>query len=690
MSNWYPGSSYSYKEYLERERLLDDVEDRVKKIGSEVANQSGLEIETVNRSIYDVENQLSTLNANFNYTMGLLIKQVAWQGDVVAGLVDKIDKINDIISSPTLNQAREYYCIGKSNFDKGLLKEALKFFLKAESENSADFFTQSMLGTLYLYGVNADDNVVDPARAEHHFRLAARYAKAEKKLDENFTKLEAESLFNASVAIYTQLDDNIVMSAREKFREMLIEARNLAGQAANIHPDGGLLEAEYHVAKYSALLVEPQHAIPVLKKVIIANRDYKKKAEEDPAFEPVREYVTTTISNLRKSRKNESQRLLELNELFCDFFLRIGLDNSINYKESFSMFSNDVDRAKRLIVNDNYFGFLEAIEILEDLLARIPDLVTLRFDELQAPISETLEFIESIKPKGNTYSSEAKQNLEEVERLVARINSNLKNAGTSGEIKYRINNFIVRIRSIPIPHGSTDSPSEQTLIEITQVENRYDYMTEKSDVHKFLELVYQEGFLLLKDANDLAHLASEKATEAELATRQNLAVEREIYDFVYECKHRYNWRGINVDPSYEQLYSLIPKIKGLLRKDTNEALIEASGLMQDAKKLERILLKKINIKSRARKANHASQEFAQKYALVMGKICGGVGAVVFGFSGCISCLGKSGTKYTGLLKTFWYTDYNLFSGLFLGGLGGFVVGLLLGALWGAIWGQIEE
>lgn len=679
MSYWYPGSSDSYEEYLKRERLLDDFEDRARKVGTEVSEYAGAELESVKRSVYDVQSQLTEFNANFKYTMGLLIKQISWNSEVLNGLVDKVDGVKKILESPKLTQAREYFWFGKDNFDKGLLIEALRFFLESEKEYNADYFTQSMLGTLYLYGVNLYDDVVDPVKAEQHFRLAARYANAEKKRDEGFTKLEVESLFHASIAIYVQLGEKSISNDKEKSKVLLSNARKLAIEASELYREGIFLESEYHVAKYSSLLEEPEIAIPVLKKVILANRDYKKKAEEDPAFEPVRAYVTATISNLRKSRKNESQKLLELNELFRDFFLRIGLDNSSSYMAAFSMFSSEVDLAKGQITNDNYFGFLDAIEILENLLTQIPDLVASRFDELLACTHDILKFIEREKPSGNTYSTNVQVALKEINSLVTTIKYKLKEAGASSEIKNRINIFTAGIRTILQPPYSKVSPSKQTFDEITQVENRYDYMTEKSDVHKFLELVYQEGFLLLKDAIDLAHLASEKATEAEVASRQNLTVVSEICDFLSDFKYRDNWRSIKMNPGYEQLLSLISEIEGLLNIDTNEALNEASRLMQETVKLERLLSEDWDRKSRARIESIKNSE---KYARLMVIVCGVIGGIVVGFSGLGNSLYKSSSLIkSNLVQDSWYTSINFFSGLFLGCPAGVLVGVLLVALW---------
>jgi len=69
--------------------------------------------------------------------------------------------------------------MGCDQMNRGLLHEALESFLGSEQKNRADYLMQLELGRLYLYGKNADDNVVDLEKARSHLLLAARYGKAE-------------------------------------------------------------------------------------------------------------------------------------------------------------------------------------------------------------------------------------------------------------------------------------------------------------------------------------------------------------------------------------------------------------------------------------------------------------------------------------------------------------------------------
>ena len=93
----------------------------------------------------------------------------------------QLDTIHQTLQSPLLTQARELFRLGVEHYRKGLLDKALAAFLKAEEKSDVDFYLQFKIGKLYLYGRDEDANVIDLAKAESHFLLAARNANAERE-----------------------------------------------------------------------------------------------------------------------------------------------------------------------------------------------------------------------------------------------------------------------------------------------------------------------------------------------------------------------------------------------------------------------------------------------------------------------------------------------------------------------------
>jgi regulator of replication initiation timing len=124
-----------------------------------------------------VSSVIKDLSADSNYSIGLIIEQMQIQNNLINNVIEKLDAIHKTLESPLLTQAREFYRIGIERLQRGLIDKALQAFLKAEEKNDADFFTEFQSGTLYLYGVDEDDNVIDLKKAQDHLLLAIRYGK---------------------------------------------------------------------------------------------------------------------------------------------------------------------------------------------------------------------------------------------------------------------------------------------------------------------------------------------------------------------------------------------------------------------------------------------------------------------------------------------------------------------------------
>ena len=330
MSIWYPGSGLTYGQYLQANSFVRDVTGQIKTTGkalqAKVSNQT-LQLVASNRELshqfksgfdsmnntlewgfdrieymlQDVNASIDSLHADFNYGMGLLLEQIQIQNKLLMTLIDKLDAIHKTLQSPTLTQAREFYHIGCERLTKGLLDKALEAFLESEKKNDTDFFTQFLIGKLYLYGIDDDDNVVDLEKAKQHLFLAARYAKAEISTDASFSKLAAEALLHTSIAIYAQLGEKGVT----KTTELLQEAARITAEATKLNPT--FIEAYYHLSKYYALLNESTTSMDNLKKAVVADRNYAIKVDIDHAFDHVRSSVIELLNKLKEQKMNENK-----------------------------------------------------------------------------------------------------------------------------------------------------------------------------------------------------------------------------------------------------------------------------------------------------------------------------------------------------------------------------------------------
>ena len=417
MAIWYGGCGISYGQYLQANSFVKDITGGVRESGKgleakisrqtkeivanhqQLASEFGEGFDSVQETLewgfdaleggmQEISASMDSLHADFNYNMGLLIDQVSITNELLSNLIDKLDAIHKTLESPTLTQAREYYRIGCDRLSKGLLDKALEAFLESERKNNTDFFTQFHIGNLYLYGVDEDDNVLDLKKAKEHFLLAARYAKAETKVDASFARLAAESLLHASIAVYAQLGDKDILDDTSKTKSLLEEAKRLTLDAVRIYPQ--LSEGFYHVAKYSALLKEPETSIQSLQTAIIADREYAVKVDIDHAFDPIRSHVLELLARMRDAKKNECQNKLNQAPTAFKDASEWHMEESGSLSSQFAQCENDYSRAQEQFNSKTYFGFLDAISLLDSLILALPVLKSKRELELSGEVRSLL------------------------------------------------------------------------------------------------------------------------------------------------------------------------------------------------------------------------------------------------------------------------------------------------------------
>lgn len=453
MSIWHPLSGISYDQYLQANSFVKDITGQVKSSSKalevrvsdqtkalvasnqQLAREFGSGFNSINSTLewgfnrleyvlQDVNASIDSLHADFNYSMGLLLEEVHIHNRLLTDLLGKLDAIHKTLESPTLTQAREFYHIGCERLSKGLLDKALDAFTEAEKKNDTDFFTQFHIGKLYLYGIDDDDNVLDLQKAKKHLLLAARFAKAEITVDSTFARFAAEALLHASIAIYAQLGEKNILGDTTKTKELLEEAKRLTSEAVRLHPQ--LSESFYHTAKYSALLNEPQVAIPNLETAITADRDYAVKVDIDHAFDPIRPHVLALLSKLKDAKRIESQdKLKQANQLLTEVS-PWHPEESGSLATQFSKCKDDLIKAQSHFDSGTYFGFLDAILLLDPLIVSLPQLKTKRIEELKYQVSQSIGSAKGQLPHTGEYSLEVENAIQETNDLISQAEYQIK------------------------------------------------------------------------------------------------------------------------------------------------------------------------------------------------------------------------------------------------------------------------
>jgi tetratricopeptide (TPR) repeat protein len=373
--------------------------------------------------LHDVSASIDSLHADFNYSMGLLLEAASTTNRLLTGLLGRLDAIHRTLESPTLTQAREFYRIGCERLSKGLLDKALEAFTDAEKKNDTDFFTQFNLGKLYLYGIDDDDNVLDLQKAKTHLLLASRYAKAEVTVDATFANCAAEALLHASIAAYAQSGEPNVLEDPNRTNQLIDEARGLASDAVRLYPR--LSEASYHHAKCCALLGEPTTAITSLETAIAVDRGYAVKVDVDHAFDLIRPHIAALHSSLHDAKRVESHGLLQQAAQLLANLSPWHLEKSTLAGDHYRC-QNDLSQVREHINSETYFGFLDAINLLNPLITLLPQLKTKRIEELRIQIEQSMQAARAALPHKGAYSMAVENALQEAHGLLDQAGQQLR------------------------------------------------------------------------------------------------------------------------------------------------------------------------------------------------------------------------------------------------------------------------
>lgn len=244
-----------------------------------------------------VENSLSLLRADFAIGVTAIVATVERSNALLSDVVDRLDKIHQVLSSPTLTQAREHYRIGTDRVRRGFLMKAVESFHAAEALNELDVFVQLSLATVHLFGANEDESVLDLDLALKHALLAARCAKSEIASDARFGAVAQQALFIASYSRY-------VAAARSEGApepKLLGESLSLVDRALA----AGAEEAElrFHRCRCLALLGRADTFQEQATSLFSDSAVHATKALAEPSFQIVAQNLTAALAMARASWK---------------------------------------------------------------------------------------------------------------------------------------------------------------------------------------------------------------------------------------------------------------------------------------------------------------------------------------------------------------------------------------------------
>ena len=320
MSYYVYGSSLSWNDYLQAKSFVDDVSsasrDAGRRVSMEISRQtreviasnealarenirmmeastdriaSGLAdidstlnagFDRLSYDLQDISSGISELNATFHWGFGELIAGIGHMNDTLSELIK-------IAKTPVQTVAFNHFEIARDAFRQGLLQEALEELQKAiQGDHTSPGYKlewrfHQMMGTIRLGSVSHfEPSLIDLAKAEESFLLAARYAKTD------YSEDAARAFLSAGWAAYCQ----------GKMKEALAQTE----QAIAMHTRFG--EALFQAAKVRMALGEVDRALPILAKAVDLDRFYALKAAGDGDFQKHDDQLREFLEAMRKEK----------------------------------------------------------------------------------------------------------------------------------------------------------------------------------------------------------------------------------------------------------------------------------------------------------------------------------------------------------------------------------------------------
>ncbi len=240
-----------------------------------------------------VQTSIQDLRCDLNSALTLIADMLEQQSGLLENILADVKAIRRSSEFRLLTRARELYLMGLDRFKRELYGKALHLFLKAEKSNDVDYPLQLQIGLSYLFGCSKEENIIDPAKAEEHFLLAVKYAKAYQDCLPQWHVCVGLAYFHASRAAYVQAKEQKT-GGRQRVLFHLGRALSHANEGVQIWQE--CCEGRYLRAKILCLMGKRHDALEEMKFVVDRDRRYLRKADADEDFNSARH----TLADLPK------------------------------------------------------------------------------------------------------------------------------------------------------------------------------------------------------------------------------------------------------------------------------------------------------------------------------------------------------------------------------------------------------
>jgi formylglycine-generating enzyme required for sulfatase activity/tetratricopeptide (TPR) repeat protein len=314
-------------------------------------------VQTVGQRLADVENAIDDMGREITdaFTWGFN-ELLASQGGMQASL----DQLVKLAKTPAQTAAYEQFEIARDAFRQGLYLESLEALEHAiagvpgiSTGYKLEWRFHQLRGLVLLGShENTDPKVIDAAKAEEAFVLAARYARKDAPAD------AAKAMLSAGWAAYVQ-------GSPAKLAEALAHTE----EAVALDPQLG--EALFQVAKFQMALGNPDAALPVLAKASEFGGLYIAKAAADGDF---KKHDSKLAAFLRALRDEKARQVFNVARPIAEKIARL-------MKECPELAKNEIaQRLVGLVLGASSAALVDLAEYLVNGLQRdVEALKSLRF-----------------------------------------------------------------------------------------------------------------------------------------------------------------------------------------------------------------------------------------------------------------------------------------------------------------------
>ncbi len=286
--------------------------------------------ESVTWHLDDISGELTELNAKFDWGFSQMIAGIGRVNDSLKQLIS-------IAKTPAETWAYNQYEIARDAIRRELYPEAVESLLRAVNGYGdhvgykLEYRFHYTLGILQLGDINnTDATVLDLAKSEASFLVAARYAKADFPIEASL------ALTAAGWAAFCQ--------------DKLSEAENHTKQAVALNRENG--EAFYQLAKFQMHSEKPKEAISNLRRAVVIDRHYTVKAATDLDFLKFENELQQLLDLLRLEAKCKAEPIMAKAENV--------LKNLNDWNAEATSINKSFRRVRKNFDSNTYFGFVDA------------------------------------------------------------------------------------------------------------------------------------------------------------------------------------------------------------------------------------------------------------------------------------------------------------------------------------------